>query len=74
LGVVAALSDKDANWRTRIPIPIHFHTGNGTISFIITMIIVCLYFFFSYQLLMGAQSVSKKINFALISIYSNFYS
>jgi hypothetical protein len=69
LGILAAVFNK-GNWSSHFPV--HFNTGSGIVSLLVAVLLLCVYFYFSYQLLMGAQSVSKKNNFALISIYSNF--
>lgn len=39
-------------------LPLHVVTSNGLISAILTILILVIYFYFSYQLLLGAQGVS----------------
>lgn len=50
-------------------LPFHVITSNGLISGLLTLLILVIYFYFSYQLLLGAQSVSFKFQSVNHQIY-----
>lgn len=59
VGLVLSLVFNKGHFPTYFPV--HLNTGSTVVTGIIALILLCVYFYFSYQLLMGAQSVSKNI-------------
>lgn len=56
VGVISGLLFGKGRYDTFFPV--HVSTGSAVISGIIAIILLCVYFYFSYQLLLGTQSVS----------------
>lgn len=56
VGVISGLLFGKGRYDTFFPV--HVSTGSAVISGIIAIILLAVYFYFSYQLLLGTQSVS----------------
>lgn len=58
VGVISGLLFGKGHYDTFFPV--HVSTGSAVVSGIIAIILLAIYFYFSYQLLLGTQSVSQK--------------
>lgn len=58
VGVISGLLFGKGHYDTFFPV--HVSTGSAVVSGIIAIILLAVYFYFSYQLLLGTQSVSTE--------------